>query len=64
MICKTQVKPFDVLIKNRKANMISVDCAINWSTNVRSNERKGDPQLTNSHQQRKNCNPGKQLTKQ
>ena len=27
MICKTRVKPFDVLIKNRMANLTSVDCA-------------------------------------
>ena len=27
MICKTQVKPFDVLIINRIANMTSVHCA-------------------------------------
>ena len=26
-ICKTRVKPFDVLIKNKMANMTSVDCA-------------------------------------
>ena len=45
-ICKIRVTPFDVLIKNRMANMTSVDCATNWSTIVRSNEEKGDPQLT------------------
>ena len=27
MICKTQVEPFDVLTKNREANVTSVDCA-------------------------------------
>ena len=27
MIRKTRVEPFDVLIKNRIANMTSVDCA-------------------------------------
>ena len=29
-ICKTRVKPFDVVIKNRKANMTSVD----WATQL------------------------------
>ena len=26
-ICKTRVKPFDVMIKNRMENMTLVDCA-------------------------------------
>ena len=46
MICTTRVKPFDVLIKNRIANMTSVDCASQLVDNVRSNEKKGDPPLT------------------
>ena len=47
IICKTRVEPFDVLIINRIASMTSGDCASNWSTNVRSNEEKGDLQLRN-----------------
>ena len=39
-ICKTRVKPFDVLIKNRMANMTSVACATHWLTNDKSNEGK------------------------
>ena len=27
MLCKTRDKPFDVMIINRTANMMSVDCA-------------------------------------
>ena len=48
MIYEMRVKPFDVLIKNRMANMTSVDCATQLvdECQVRSNEEKGDPQLT------------------
>ena len=46
MIYEIRVKPFDVLIINRIASMTSVDCTTQLSTNVRSNEGKGDPQQT------------------
>ena len=46
-ICKTQIKPFDVLIKNRMANMTSVDCATQlvdeWQSRTKE---KSDPQRT------------------
>ena len=39
--CETRVKPFDVSIKNRMANMTSVDCATQLvDTNDKSNEGK------------------------
>ena len=43
---ETRVKPFDIMIKYRIANMTSVDCATDWLTNDMSNKGKGDPQLT------------------
>ena len=43
MICKTQVKPFDVLIKNRMAKMTSVDCATQLVDECQVKQRKGWP---------------------
>ena len=43
MICKTRVKPFDVLIENRIANMTSVDCAIQLANECQVKRRKGWP---------------------
>ena len=58
-----RVKPFDVLIKNRMANMTSLACATQLVDDVRSNEGKGDPQLTKEPSTEENCHPGKQFTK-
>ena len=58
-----RVKPFDVLIKNRMANMTSVDCATQLVDDVRSNEGNGDPQLTKEPSTEENCHRGKQFTK-
>ena len=46
MICKTWIKPFDVLNKNRVANMMSIDCATQFVDECLVKRRKGDPQLT------------------
>ena len=62
MICKTWVKSFDVLNKNRMTIMTSVDGATQLVDDVRSGEGKGDPLLTKNHQQKKNCHPEKQFT--
>ena len=43
MICKTQVNPFDVMIKNRMANMTSVDCATQLVDEFQVKRRKGWP---------------------
>ena len=45
--CKTRVKPFDVLNKNRMANIISADFfhPIGWRMTSQTKE-KSDPQLT------------------
>ena len=40
MICKTQVKPFDVLIKNGMAVMTSVDCATQMVDECQVKQRK------------------------
>ena len=45
-ICKIWVKPFDVLMKNRLANMTSVGCATQLIDDVGSGGGKGGPQLT------------------
>ena len=41
MICKTRVKPFDVLIKNRMANMTSVDGATQLVDEFQVKQKKG-----------------------
>ena len=41
MICKIRVKPFDVLIKNRMANMTSVDRATQLVDEYQVKRRKG-----------------------
>ena len=43
MICKMRVKPFDVLIINRIANMTSVDCATHLADVCQVKGRKGWP---------------------
>ena len=35
----------------------------NWSTNDRSKEEKGDPQLTKGHHEKEDCDPEKQFNK-
>ena len=42
-ICKTRVKPFDVLIKNKMAIMTSVDRAIQMVDECQVKRRKGWP---------------------
>ena len=41
MICKTQVKPFDVLVINRIANMTSADGATQLADECQVKRRKG-----------------------
>ena len=55
-IYKMRDKSFDVLTKNRTANMTSVDWAIDWSTNVGPKEEKGDPWLTKGQHHKKTIN--------
>ena len=65
MICKTRLKPFDVLIKNRMANMTSVDratqlvdeCPVKRTKKVTHNWLR-------SHQQKKTAILKKSLLKQ
>ena len=40
IICKTRVKPFDELIKNRMANMTSVDSATQLVDECQVKQRK------------------------
>ena len=47
MICKMRDKPFDVLIKNRNANMTSVGCATQLVDECQVKRRKGS--LTNDY---------------
>ena len=63
-ICKTRVKPFDVLIKNRMANMTSVDCATQLVDEWQVERRKRvTHNWLRSHLQKKNRHPKKQFTK-
>ena len=43
VICKTRVKPFDVLIINRIGSMTSGDCAIQLVDECQVKRRKGRP---------------------
>ena len=40
-ICKTRVKPFDVLIENRMANMTSIDCVTQLVDECQDKRGKG-----------------------
>ena len=46
MVCKTRVKPFDVLILNRIACLTSEDCAIHLVDECQVKKKEGDLQLT------------------
>ena len=53
MICKTRVKPFDVLIKNRMSIMTSVDRATQLVHECQVKRRKGWPTTDKNHHQKK-----------
>ena len=52
MKCKTRVKPFDVLIKNRMTIMTSADRATQLVDESQVKRRKGWPTTDKNHQQR------------
>ena len=62
MICKSRVKPFDVLIKIRMTIMTSVDGATQLVDECQVRRGKGWPTADEIHQQKKNCHPEKQFT--
>ena len=61
MKCKTRVKPFDVMIKNRMTIMTSTDRATQLVDECQVRRRKGWPTTDKKHQQKKNCHPKNQL---
>ena len=61
MKCKTRVKPFDVLIKNRMTIMTSADRATQLVDECQVKRRKGWPATDKIINTRKNYRPRKQL---
>ena len=60
MKCKTRVKPFDVLVKNRMTIMMSADRATQLVDECQVKRRKGWPTTDKNHRQRNNYCPEKQ----
>ena len=61
MICKTPVKPFDVLIKIRMTIMTSVDRATQLVDECQVKRRKGWSTTNKTNTREKNCHPEKQF---
>ena len=52
-ICETRVKPFDVVIKNRMANMTSVDCATQLVDEAVGRRKRVTLKKDDDHQKKK-----------
>ena len=62
-ICKFRDKPFDVLIKLERRTLHQPIEPHNWSTNVRAEGGRSDPQLPKCHRQNEVRDPEKQFNK-
>ena len=63
MICKIRVKPSDVLIENRMANMTSMEHTTQLVDEAEGERKRGDPRGKGGHLRRKNCYTREQFAK-